>query len=149
MYYDEVGYREGNMEENKKYSRFVDMFIDEDDDILVVLGQAPNKKAKYVIEFEKSELDLIFKSYPFREFEGFFANFNDTYDDANNKAYVHIDFKEISRDTRRKIGKNAIPGFRLNLLKTDRALAQKVFNQLTEQALKMEASTKKQESWGL
>lgn len=136
------------MESSKKYSCFVHKFIDEDDDKLVVLGQAVNKNAKYVIEFEKSELELIFNTYPFREFEGFFAKFQDRYDDKG-KAYVEITFEKISKDMRKIIGKRAIPGFKLNLLESDEELANKVFKQLTEQALNMEANTKKEESWGL
>ena len=138
------------MEEKKRMSRFVCLYRDDEDDLLVVLGQAVNKgpNAKYVIEFEREEIDLISNSYPFREFEGFFANFKRT-DAANNKVYVEVTFRQIDKKMRQRVGKRAIPGFKLNLLKSDRELAMKVLNQINDQALEMEANTQKAESWGM
>lgn len=138
------------MEEKKRLSRFVGLYRDDDDDQLVVLGQAVNKgdNVKYVIEFEREEIDLISNSYPIREFEGFFANFK-RIDGQNNKVYVEVTFRKIDKNMRRRVGQRAIPGFKLNLRKSDRDLAMKVLHQINDQALEMEANTKKSESWGM
>ena len=141
--------KQEKQEELTKLSRFVHKFRDTDDDFLVVLVQAVNKKAEYLIEFEPDELEMIFNTYPFREFEGFFANFEDIYDTENGKAYVRVNFKEITPSLRKRIGERAIPGFKLNLRYSDEALADKVFRQATKQALEMEANTKKEDEWNI
>ena len=132
-----------------EYSRFVEKFKDEDN--LVVLGQAVNKKAKYCIELEIDEFEKIMRTYPYRDFECFYANMEETYDFDNEKVFVNVTFREISEIDRIFIGETAIPGFRLNLLRygDDEALADKVFRQLNKQALEMEANTKEEDKWNI
>jgi len=146
--------KENNAEQEKqeeltKLSRYVHKYIDRDDDFLVVLGQAVNKKAEYLIELEPDELEMIFDTYPFREFEGFFANFEEIYDFDKSKAYVKVNFREITPEQRFFMGERAIPGFKLNLRYSDEKLAEKVFVQLTKQALEMEANTKEEDKWNI
>ncbi|MBQ7798467.1 MAG: hypothetical protein IJ371_05030 [Clostridia bacterium] len=130
------------MAEIKETSRFVHLYKDEDG--ISVLAQAIDNDTKYTIEFpNRQALEFIFNSYPLREFEGFFANFNERHDKATGKAYVDVTFRPISKAERVLLGKNAIPGFKLNLTEQDVDLAKNVFSQLTIQALQMEQNKKK------
>jgi len=134
-------------EEMTEYSNFVDKFKDEDN--LVVLGQAVNKKAKYCIELEVDEFEKIMRTFPFRDFVFFHANMEEIYDFDNEKVFVNVTFGEITEIDRMFIGESAIPSFRLNLLYSDEALADKVFRQLNKQALEMEANTKEEDKWDI
>ncbi len=120
-------------------SRYVGVI--EDEDGIGVIAHAINYRSKYTIEFDsRDELEDIFNSYPCRGFEGFFAQFNDRYDDETNKAYVDITFKKISLAQRQLLGRDAYPHFRLTLTKKDMEFAEKVYRQLNAQALEMEAN---------
>lgn len=107
-------------------------------DGISVRARAINSRSKYTIEFESREdLESIFASYPYRGFEGFFASFNDRYDETG-KAFMDITFKKISRAQYELLGKEIVPHFELNLMKHDALLAENVYNQLNAQAIKME-----------
>ena len=118
-----------------KNSRYVVVIRDEDG--ITISALAINGRSKYTIEFNsREELEFIFNSYPIRGFEGFFASFNDRYE--NEKAYVDITFKKISRAQYQLLGRDVRPHFRLNLTEKDVDLARNVFNQLNSQALQMQ-----------